>query len=198
MKGEANGEPLPSNGTDQPTNPDRDDADEHEDEDEPALAETTGGDATEDNERPSDPSATNVNADDDWESRYAQTPHQNTSSSARSNGVRDCEDRSVTSPSANNGATGEGAENMASDTRDKLDALVKEREALMVEVTELRKSLQSIQEKHEQEVAELQEQLEESQTAKEQADTNYNDLLGRVGQIKSHLGERLKSDAVGF
>jgi len=68
----------------------------------------------------------------------------------------------------------------------------------MVEVTELRKSLESIQEKHEQEVTELQEQLEESQTAKEQADTNYNDLLGRVGQIRSQLGERLKSDAVGF
>lgn len=66
----------------------------------------------------------------------------------------------------------------------------------MAQVIELRKSLQSIQEKHEQEITELQDQLEESQTAKEQADTQYRDLLGRVGQIRSQLGERLKSDAV--
>ena len=68
----------------------------------------------------------------------------------------------------------------------------------MAEVTQLRKSLESIQEKHEQEIAELQEQLEESQMAKDKADNSYNDLLGRVNTIKSQLGERLKSDAVGF
>jgi len=189
---------LPSNGTGQTTNLDGEDADEAEDEEEPVLAEATAEDVIGSSERPSGPSATNANADDDWESRYAQTLHQNTSSSARSNGVRAHGDKSVTSTPAGGNDTGGGAGNTSHDAQDKFDALVKEREALMAEVTQLRKSLESIQEKHEQEIAELQEQLEESQMAKDKADNSYNDLLGRVNTIKSQLGERLKSDAVGF
>ena len=67
---------------------------------------------------------------------------------------------------------------------------------MKAEVIELRKSLESIQERYEHDITELQEQLEESQTGKEQADTQYRDLLGRVNTIRSQLGERLKSDAV--
>lgn len=63
-------------------------------------------------------------------------------------------------------------------------------------MSELRKSLEAIQSKHEEEVNSLQEQLEESNSDKEHAETQYNDLLGRVNTLKAQLGERLKADAV--
>jgi chromosome segregation ATPase len=90
--------------------------------------------------------------------------------------------------SANNGA----------DTTDRLEALARERDALRTEVSELRKSLEAIQSKHEEEITGLQEELEESNTGKEKAETQYQELLGRVNTIRSQLGERLKSDAVGL
>jgi chromosome segregation ATPase len=88
------------------------------------------------------------------------------------------------------------SEHPSTDADGRLEALAREREALKAEVTELRKSLESIQEKHEQDITELQEQVEEAQVGKEEADTKYQDLLGRLNTIKSQLGERLKSDAV--
>jgi DNA repair exonuclease SbcCD ATPase subunit len=83
-----------------------------------------------------------------------------------------------------------------SDIGTKLDALAKERDTLRQEVSELRKSLEGIRGKHEQDVAELQGQIEESEAGKEHAETQYRDLLGRVNGIKAQLGERLKADAV--
>ena len=85
---------------------------------------------------------------------------------------------------------------MASDTDERLEALVKERDSLRVEVIELRKSLENIQEKHEEEVTGLQEQLEDSQAGKGHFETQYRNLLGRVNGIKASLGDRLKADAV--
>jgi len=84
------------------------------------------------------------------------------------------------------------------DTSERLDALARERDALRVEVSELRQSLEAIRSKHDEDVSGLQEQLEETQSGKEHAETQYQELLGRVTTIRAQLGERLKSDAVGF
>ena len=85
---------------------------------------------------------------------------------------------------------------LASNTDERLEALVKERDSLRIEVIELRKSLENIQEKHEEDITGLQEQLEDSQTGKEHFETQYRSLLGRVNGIKASLGDRLKADAV--
>ena len=96
-----------------------------------------------------------------------------------------------------------------SDTSARLDAIVKERDALRQEVTELRKSLESIQSKHEaaaagnsseqqdEEIRSLREELDEANEGKEHFETQYKNLLGRVNTIKTSLGDRLKADAVG-
>lgn len=95
-----------------------------------------------------------------------------------------------------------------SETTARLDAIAKERDALRQEVTELRKSLESIQSqhegqstegsqsKHEEEVQALREELEEANEGKEHFETQYNNLLGRVNTIKTSLGNRMKADAV--
>ena len=82
-------------------------------------------------------------------------------------------------------------------TEAKLEALAQERTALKDEVTHLIKSLEQLQEKHNEELTSLRSELEETQSEKEHADTQYRNLLGRVNTIKSQLGDRLKSDAVG-
>ncbi|KAF2466957.1 uncharacterized protein BDR25DRAFT_71696 [Lindgomyces ingoldianus] len=82
-----------------------------------------------------------------------------------------------------------------SDAAARLDALAKERDTLRQEVTELRKSLESIQEKHEEETSNLQSELDEANESKEHFETQYRNLLGRVNTIKSSLGDRLKADA---
>lgn len=69
-----------------------------------------------------------------------------------------------------------------------------EREALRAEVEQLRKQLETIQESHSTEVSQLKSDLEESEAAKEEAETQYQTLLGRVEKIKETLGERLKRD----
>ena len=84
----------------------------------------------------------------------------------------------------------------ANDTNAKLEALAKEREALRDEVAELRKSIESLQGKHDEDISDMRSQLEESQGEKEHAETQYRTLLGKVNTIKSQLGERLKADAV--
>ncbi|KAJ4323918.1 hypothetical protein N0V94_001561, partial [Neodidymelliopsis sp. IMI 364377] len=93
------------------------------------------------------------------------------------------------------------------ETTARLDAIAKERDALRQEVTELRKSLESIQSqhagqatdgaqsKHEEEVQSLREELEEANEGKEHFETQYKNLLGRVNTIKTSLGNRMKADA---
>ena len=75
--------------------------------------------------------------------------------------------------------------------------MANDRNALREEVAQLRKSLEDIQEKHEQELSGLKEEVEEAQSGKENADSQYRTLLGKVNTIRSQLGERLKADAVG-
>ena len=78
----------------------------------------------------------------------------------------------------------------------RLDALVDERDKLCIEVAELRKSLEELREVHEKGINDVQKNLADSQKDKETAETSYKNLLGKVNQIKSQLGEKLKSDAV--
>lgn len=85
----------------------------------------------------------------------------------------------------------------ASDTTDasvRLEAMSQDREALRAEVEKLRRSLEDIQERHNEELSSVRSELEESEQAKEQAQTQYQNLLGRVNTIKSTLGERLAAD----
>ena len=85
----------------------------------------------------------------------------------------------------------------ATDPDARLEALLNERAALREEVAQLRRSLEQIQGKHEEELGSIREQLADTQGEKEQAETQYRNLLGKVNTIKSQLGERLKADAVG-
>lgn len=82
------------------------------------------------------------------------------------------------------------------ETNARLDALATERAALRAEVSQLRRSLGGVQERHEEELAGIREQLATAQDEKEHAETQYHNLLGKVNTIKSQLGERLKADAV--
>lgn len=75
-------------------------------------------------------------------------------------------------------------------------------------MTELRKSLETLQSKneasgtektscdHEEEIRGLKEELEEANEGKDHFETQYKNLLGRVNTIKTSLGDRLKADAV--
>ena len=83
----------------------------------------------------------------------------------------------------------------ADDTKARFDALVKDRDILHTEVTELRESLEEFQSKHEMELEAMREQLQETQGEKEEAEEQYQNLLGKVNTIKAQLGERLKADA---
>ncbi|PNS14890.1 hypothetical protein CAC42_2119 [Sphaceloma murrayae] len=83
----------------------------------------------------------------------------------------------------------------ADDITSRLDAAEKERDTLRAEVAQLRKSLEGIQSKHDEELVTLREEKEEAEAAKEKAASQYQSLLGRVNTIKSQLGERLKADA---
>jgi chromosome segregation ATPase len=75
---------------------------------------------------------------------------------------------------------------------------VRDRDSLRAEVTELRKSLEQIQHKHQEEMDALQQKLDDSEDKKAHAETQFQKLLERVNIIKSQLGERLKEDAVCF
>lgn len=107
-----------------------------------------------------------------------------------SNGNRDYEIREPEGhdkqPEVDNGST------------HKLDELVRERDSLRVEVTEMRKSLEEMQLKHQEDLESLRSSLKESETKKEHAENQFQKLLERVNTIKSQLGERLKEDAVRF
>ncbi|KAK2760960.1 hypothetical protein FQN54_002202 [Arachnomyces sp. PD_36] len=77
----------------------------------------------------------------------------------------------------------------------RFEALVRDRDSLRAEVTEMRRSLEQIQSKHQEDMGALQHKLEETQEEKEHAETQFRNLLGKVNTIKSQLGERLKADA---
>ena len=82
-------------------------------------------------------------------------------------------------------------------TSDKrLEAMLKEREVLREEVARVRHSLEEMQERHEEELSSIREQLSQTEDEKESAETQYQNLLGKVNTIRSQLGERLKADAV--
>ena len=80
---------------------------------------------------------------------------------------------------------------------DRVEALLIERTALREEVAQVRRSLEEFQQKHEEELGGIREQLADTRGEKEQAEAQYRTLLGKVNTIKSQLGERLKADAVG-
>lgn len=82
------------------------------------------------------------------------------------------------------------------DAASRFDALVKDRDALRLEVTQLRQSLEEIQNKHASELKAVQGELADTQAEKENAEEQYQSLLGKVNTIRSQLGERLKADAV--
>jgi chaperonin cofactor prefoldin len=80
--------------------------------------------------------------------------------------------------------------------KDRFDALVRDRDSLRAEVADMRKSLEEIQFKHTADMEALQEKLDDAETKKEHAETQFQKLMERVNTIKSQLGERLKEDAV--
>lgn len=194
-KPETNGEPPARNCIIEPADADGEDLDVNGEDEEATSVEIPAATTEGGNETPVNHVVKSANTDDDWESRYTQNPAQPpVVQTARSNGVQRMAGKASTSADTDNHNDLVSSEQPSTDGR--LEALAREREALKAEVIELRKSLESIQERHEHDITELQEQLEESQTGKEQADTQYRDLLGRVNTIRSQLGERLKSDAV--
>ena len=83
------------------------------------------------------------------------------------------------------------------DTDTRLARLHEEREALRIELAEVRRSLEALQERHEADAQEMQVQLTDANNKKEQAETQHRNLLGKVNTIRSQLGDRLKADAVG-
>jgi predicted nuclease with TOPRIM domain len=85
-----------------------------------------------------------------------------------------------------------------SDTAARFDALVKDRDALRTEVTQLRQSLEALQSKHEKDLESVNDQLQDTQAEKDEAQEQYQSLLGKVNTIRSQLGERLKADAVSI
>ncbi|KAH1345323.1 hypothetical protein KXW91_001592 [Aspergillus fumigatus] len=82
-----------------------------------------------------------------------------------------------------------------SPSSDRFDALVRDRDSLRAEVTDMRKSLEEIQLKHSAEMEAFQRKLDDAETKKEHAETQFQKLLERVNTIKAQLGERLKEDA---
>jgi chromosome segregation ATPase len=90
-------------------------------------------------------------------------------------------------------STGNATNN--SDAATRLDAMQQERDNLRAEVTKLRESLEQLQASHTDEVSGVREELEKSQEEKEEAETQYRNLLSKVNTIRSQLGERLKADA---
>lgn len=93
--------------------------------------------------------------------------------------------------------TGHPASNDAdAEPKDRFDALVRDRDSLRAEVTGMRKSLEEIQSKHKADMEALQQKLDDTETKKEQAETQFQKLMERVNAIKSQLGARLKEDEV--
>lgn len=70
----------------------------------------------------------------------------------------------------------------------------KEREALRVEVEQLRKQLEGIQETHSNDVSQLKSDLEDTTNAKEHAEEQYQNLLVRVEKIRESISDRLSNN----
>ncbi|ETI22670.1 hypothetical protein G647_06746 [Cladophialophora carrionii CBS 160.54] len=94
-----------------------------------------------------------------------------------------------------NGVKDLAVESDKDDAAARFDALVKDRDALRQEVTQLRQSLEELQAKHNSEIEAVQGELADTQAEKENAEEQYQSLLGKVNTIRSQLGERLKADA---
>lgn len=62
----------------------------------------------------------------------------------------------------------------------------------------MRKSLEEIQSKHQTEMEALQQKVDDAENRKDEAETQFQQLLERVNIIKSQLGERLKEDEVRY
>lgn len=135
---------------------------------------------------PPDP-ASPVEADTPVVRNGTYQPTQPTPTANEPNAVEDDDDDETDEPTAE-AAT-------PSNTTARLDAMQHERDTLRAEVTQLRKSLESLQEKHTDELSGVKEELEQSQQSREHAETQYRNLLGKVNTIRSQLGERLKADA---
>lgn len=81
-------------------------------------------------------------------------------------------------------------------SEDRFEALVRDRDSLRAEVTDMRKSLEKIQSKHRSDTDSLQGKLDDAEAKKEHAETQFQKLMERVNTIKAQLGERLKEDSV--
>lgn len=91
----------------------------------------------------------------------------------------------------------------ASTTKDtvaqrKLQELEQHLFAQSKEIDELRKSLEGEKDDRGNERTEADHRLAKVQEEKQQLDTQYKTLLGRVAHIKTTLGDKLKSDAVSI
>ncbi|KAH7160697.1 hypothetical protein EDB81DRAFT_839184 [Dactylonectria macrodidyma] len=145
----------------------------------PKLEAETVDDEPETPTQPNTPIDGEHPVDDHVDSEYPST---------ESNGhVVESKSNELPAPTTNGEKTDSG-------TSAKLEAMGKEREALRAEVEQLRKQLESIQESHSSEVTQLQSDLEESNAAKENAEEQYQNLLGRVEKIKETLSDRLRRD----
>jgi chromosome segregation ATPase len=60
--------------------------------------------------------------------------------------------------------------------------------------TKHEEEVSKIKEEHTEEISTIRTELDETESAREQAETQYQALLGRINTIKSSLGERLKAD----
>jgi hypothetical protein len=89
-----------------------------------------------------------------------------------------------------------GRETSSDMTTARLDAMAQERETLREEVTRLRKDLEDVQQKYDEEKSGLESRLGTAEQEKEEAQNQYQSLLGRVNTLRSQLTERLKADAV--
>ncbi|KAJ4506720.1 hypothetical protein HRR83_009562 [Exophiala dermatitidis] len=135
------------------------------------------------------------------EETQGQLQRKDTNPTIDVSGTRDTAS-SPTNPRLTNGVANatrnidEGYDNdKDKDTSARFDALVKDRDVLRAEVSQLRQSLEELRSKHAAEIETVQTELAETQAEKESAEEQYQSLLGKVNTIRSQLGERLKADA---
>ncbi|WPG98577.1 Hypothetical protein R9X50_00136900 [Acrodontium crateriforme] len=122
-------------------------------------------------------------------------PGDQSSADQAPNGSRQVANEEPKATSSELEATAEGQKPSNTDATSRLDAMQEERNNLRDEVAELRRSLESLQAQHTEELNTVKEELEECQQGKEDAEEQYRNLLGKVNTIRSQLGDRLKADA---
>ncbi|KAL9108812.1 MAG: hypothetical protein Q9227_006469 [Pyrenula ochraceoflavens] len=81
------------------------------------------------------------------------------------------------------------------DASQRFEALVRDRDTLRAEVTELRKSLEELQAKHESDAKSIKEQLEESQAETSDWQSKYTTLQDNVNTLKAQVRDRFKANA---